>query len=453
MAKPPPIRVPLVALAAGELLEFVVDVVDVLLQVPRAEVGLGAELAGVGAAHHPLQHLALAHGGPAAGGVEVLLQVVLVGEGDAAGGAGRRQLPVILGALVSGVGVEVNAQLGGVVLAVVDEDFLVGGDGPEHPVVDAALELGASQVLAALLAGMVGLGELVQVGVVGGAGVDVADGLLHGLGVVDDPGVAGLAPLLLQNLIVVGGDEGAGVGADHGADLDGGDAPVEEALAGLGHPAFADVQAKLVRRQELHAGVAMVGAGRHLHVATAVAPDGRVQVGVEPGVVGARQGAEDPLGRRRLLQVLLLPPRHLAAAALHARHLVLPVGVVGVLHGGALPGGLARGRRRTLLLGDALRLLLLDEAELDHLLPVLRDVLLPPQLDRALAGAWYAGGLVHVHLLGVADVGIRFFLAIVSLGLFLLGAVLLLGPAGDVFPTHLLLRRARGRLGGTVDVR
>ena len=53
--------------------------------------------------------------------------------------------------------------VGCVVLAAVSQDLLVDRSGPEGPVGDAATELGAGQVLAALLRKSVGLGELVQV--------------------------------------------------------------------------------------------------------------------------------------------------------------------------------------------------------------------------------------------------------------------------------------------------
>jgi len=78
----------LVTLITVELRHIIVDGVHVLFQPVQVEVGLWADLAGVGPALHPPQDLLLAKGGPATGWVEVHLQVLHVAEGYATGGAG-----------------------------------------------------------------------------------------------------------------------------------------------------------------------------------------------------------------------------------------------------------------------------------------------------------------------------------------------------------------------------
>merc|ERR1719341_1389034 len=151
-------------------------------------------------------------------------------EGNVAGRAGNCDGLVVLR---PGVGVEgawVDAQLGGVFWAIVDEDLLVWQDVLDSPVIDVALELATNEAQLVLLGRVVGLGKLVQGRVGCRAWVNVATRLLHGLGVVEQPGIARLTSLLLLLLVVVDADEVPSVRTHHRA-LDNCGATVDETLA------------------------------------------------------------------------------------------------------------------------------------------------------------------------------------------------------------------------------
>merc|ERR1719341_255849 len=185
-------------------------------------------------------------------------------EGNVAGRAGNCDGLVVLR---PGVGVEgawVDAQLGGVFWTIADEALLV------------------------LLGRVVGLGKLVQGRVGRRAWVDVATGLVHGLGVVEQPGVARLSSLLLLLLVVVEADEIPSVGAHQRACDDCG-AVVDQTLACTTDLAAHHLELQLVWVDKLHAAVTTACTWGDDPLLTAMTKYLLVHVGVHHAVVDGHQ--------------------------------------------------------------------------------------------------------------------------------------------------------------------
>jgi len=161
---------------------------------------------------------------------------------------------VVLRPGVGVVGAWVDAQLGGVLWTIVDEHLLELQNVLDGPVVDVALVLATNKALLPLLGRMVGLGKLVQGRIRCRAWVNVATWLVHGLGIVDQPGIAGLPSLLLLLLVFGEADELPSVGANQRA-LGYGNAVVEQTLASTRNITAHNLKVQLLWANKLHATV------------------------------------------------------------------------------------------------------------------------------------------------------------------------------------------------------